>query len=145
MNNVPYAIEMVNITKKFPGIIANDNVTIQLKNGEIARRTGISESGWSRLEVNGKVYYAVSSLLTTNLDYDPTESIEVDGIKTVFTPVNDKVTAKNAVNLRTIPSVESEDSKVVVKIKHGDVVNRIGINEDVGWSQVEYDGQIVCK
>ena len=35
MNNVPYAIEMVNITKKFPGIIANDNVTLQLKAGEI--------------------------------------------------------------------------------------------------------------
>ena len=115
----------------------------KLMNGEIALRTGVSEAGWSRLEVDGKIYYAVSSLLTTNLDYDPTEPIEVDGIKTVFTPVNDKVTAKNAVNLRTIPSVESEDSKVVVKIKHGDVVNRIGINEDVGWSQVEYDGQIL--
>ena len=28
-----YAIEMLNITKKFPGIIANDNITLQLKNG----------------------------------------------------------------------------------------------------------------
>ena len=26
-----YAIEMLNITKKFPGIIANDNITLQLK------------------------------------------------------------------------------------------------------------------
>ena len=26
---------MVNITKRFPGIIANDNVTLQLKKGEI--------------------------------------------------------------------------------------------------------------
>ena len=31
----------------------------------------------------------------------------------------------------------------VIARKHGDVVNRIGINEDVGWSQVEYDGQIL--
>ena len=30
-----YAIEMLNITKKFPGIIANDNITLQLKKGEI--------------------------------------------------------------------------------------------------------------
>ena len=28
-----YAIEMLNITKKFPGIIANDNITLQLKKG----------------------------------------------------------------------------------------------------------------
>ena len=30
-----YAIEMLNITKKFPGIIANDNISLQLKKGEI--------------------------------------------------------------------------------------------------------------
>ena len=29
MSNSEYAIEMVNITKRFPGIIANDNVTLQ--------------------------------------------------------------------------------------------------------------------
>ena len=136
------AKEEVNL-RDMPSQGEEATVLTQLKNGEIALRTGVSEAGWSRLEYNGKTYYAVSSLLTTNLDYDPTEPIEVDGIKTVFTPVNDKVTAKNAVNLRTIPSVESEDSKVVVKIKHGDVVTRIGINEDLGWSQVEYDGQIL--
>lgn len=26
-----YAIEMLGITKRFPGIIANDNITLQLK------------------------------------------------------------------------------------------------------------------
>ena len=30
-----YVIEMLNITKEFPGIKANDNVTLQLKRGEI--------------------------------------------------------------------------------------------------------------
>ncbi len=30
-----YAIEMLGITKRFPGIIANDNITLQLKHGEI--------------------------------------------------------------------------------------------------------------
>ena len=35
LQETPYAIEMVNITKRFPGIIANDNVTLQLKKGEI--------------------------------------------------------------------------------------------------------------
>ena len=31
-----YAIEMLNITKRFPGIIANDNITLQLKKGDRA-------------------------------------------------------------------------------------------------------------
>ena len=30
-----YVIEMLNITKRFPGIVANDNITLQLKKGEI--------------------------------------------------------------------------------------------------------------
>ena len=30
-----YVIEMLNITKEFPGIKANDNITVQVKKGEI--------------------------------------------------------------------------------------------------------------
>ena len=30
-----YVIEMLNITKEFPGIKANDNITLQLRKGEI--------------------------------------------------------------------------------------------------------------
>ena len=30
-----YVVEMLNITKVFPGIVANDNITLQLRRGEI--------------------------------------------------------------------------------------------------------------
>ena len=44
-----YAIEMLNITKKFPGIIANDNITLQLRKGEIHALLGENGAGKSTL------------------------------------------------------------------------------------------------
>ena len=40
-----YIIEMCNITKEFPGIIANDDVTLQLKKGEIHALLGENGAG----------------------------------------------------------------------------------------------------
>ena len=49
MSNEPYAIEMLNITKRFPGIVANDNITLQLKRGEIHDLLGENGAGKSTL------------------------------------------------------------------------------------------------
>ncbi len=44
-----YIIEMKNITKKFPGIIANDNVSLQIKKGEIFALLGENGAGKSTI------------------------------------------------------------------------------------------------
>ncbi len=44
-----YVIEMLNITKEFPGIIANDDITLQLKKGEIHALLGENGAGKSTL------------------------------------------------------------------------------------------------
>ncbi len=44
-----YIVEMLNITKEFPGIIANDDITLRLKKGEIHALLGENGAGKSTL------------------------------------------------------------------------------------------------
>ena len=44
-----YVIEMIHITKEFPGIIANDDITLQLRKGEIHALLGENGAGKSTL------------------------------------------------------------------------------------------------
>ena len=57
-----------------------------------------------------------------------------------FSPVQESVTPKEAVNLRTAPST-ADEANIVVKISNGEVLARTGINNDTGWSQIDYNGQ----
>ena len=69
-------IEMLHITKEFPGIIANDDITLQLRKGEIHALLGENGAGKSTLmkiltgvitkdggtvEMNGKGFSAMVS------------------------------------------------------------------------------------
>ena len=120
----------------------DSHVLYTLKNGQIARRIAISDSGWSKVEFEGNVYFAVSSYLTTDMYYTPghtTSESADEGIQTQFTPVNKHVTAKDKVNLRLLPSVEHNDAKVIAQLKKGDVAICVGESEN-GWSKLIYQG-----
>ena len=76
--DTPYAIEMLNITKRFPGIIANDNITLQLKKGEIHALLGENGAGKSTLM---SVLFGL---------YQPEEGIiKKDGVKVEIKNPND--------------------------------------------------------
>lgn len=121
--------------RNMPSQAKESLVLYTLQNGEVAVRIGISDSGWSKVVYNGQTYYAVSSYLTTDLSHIH--------IETQFETVSEQVTAKELANLRNIPSTTHEDSVVMEQLTHGDVAIRTGINNDVGWSRVVYNGQIL--
>lgn len=117
-----------------------------LMNGEVAQRVAISKNGWSKLIVEGNVYYAVTNYLTTDLSYiaPPQESYlpSENGIETQFVAVNKLVTAKKMVNLRKLPSVEHEGAVILDELDHGEVATCVGVSDN-GWSKLIYKG-ITC-
>ncbi len=151
------AKEVVNL-RSVPSSESKDTVKGQLKNGEIATRTGNGDLGWSRLEIDGATYYVISSYITTDLTYKPKEAIptenngENDSLQPTkpdkptldnpeagmnFTSVNEQVTAKELTNLRLIPSQETNDI-VAEQLKNGDIAIRTGIDKGKGWSRLVY-------
>lgn len=137
------AKDKVNL-RALPSVEREDAVVIaQLVKGDTATCVGVSDNGWSKLTYNGNTCYAVSSYLTILSEQaaGETEALASDEIKTKFETVSDKVTPNVEVNLRRLPSVEDPRAVVVAKVKNGVILERTGINKDVGWSRVVYNGE----
>lgn len=116
----------------------HSNIVALLKNGTVVKRIGVGKNGWSKLEYNGQVVYAISSYLTTDLTQNkPVEADIVAG--NTFTSINDSVTAKEEVNLRALPNTDSE---VVGKLYSGEFLTRTATSNK-GWSRLIYNGQTV--
>ena len=115
-------------------------VLFELYNGDIATRIGVSDNGWSKLEYNGVTCYGITSYMT-KVDAAFVQQAADDDVGMDFEAVVQQVVTTKAVNLRTLPSTERSDSKVVVKLEAGETLTRIGINKELEWSQVIYQGQ----
>ena len=76
-----YVIEMLHITKEFPGIKANDDITLQLRKGEVHALLGENGAGKSTLmsvlfglyqpEVQWDLQYRISQYLLWDSVLEP--------------------------------------------------------------------------
>lgn len=142
VNEKVTAKEITNLRDK-PNLDSDSKVVYSLKYGDTARRTGIGDNGWSRVEYEGKILYGVTSYLTTDFNYQENDKPTIDNPEAgiTFSEVNEKVTAKIITNLRLVPSTDSDDA-VVTSLENGDIAIRTGIGDN-GWSRVEYEGQVL--
>ena len=140
--------DVINLRSE-PSTLNTDNIVAQAKNGDILQRTGINEdTGWTRIDYNGQTLYAVTQYLTTDLSYqtpvqapNPNRVNTIDGRVILFTDLDDNITPKEYVNLRTEPSTTEGDSTVRCQVSNGEVLHRTGYSPDAGWSRVEYNGE----
>lgn len=145
-----------------PSTAKEDSVVVQIKNGETVARTGVNdETGWSRVEYQGQVLYAVSRYLTTDVTpkaENPPETatdnnaapqtsgntvVTKDGRTITFTSCDDTVSPKMEVNLRGEPSQAQGNDTIHVRLMYGETAHRTGYDEDSGWSRVEYNGEVL--
>lgn len=112
------------------------NIVATLKSGEFLTRTGIGSNGWSRLLYNEKTVYAITSYLSNEV-IEIQKPDTVNGI--VFTACSDRVTAKIEVNLRSLPTTDSE---IMGKLESGTFLERTATSDN-GWSRLVYNGHTV--
>lgn len=131
------AKDMTNLRK---AATTNSDIEIVLMNGMFVKRIGIGTNGWSKLDYNGKIVYAITSYLTTDLSVNESEKVEVDIVDGKrFTPVSDEVTAKEYVNLREFPN---KNSDIIATLQSGEFATRTA-ESDSGWSRLLYNGYTV--
>lgn len=134
-----------------PSTADDTNIVTQAANGQVLSRIGVnSNTGWSRIDYEGQILYAVSQYLTTDLSYvtpvevtNPNRVSTLDGRVIVFVDCDDWITPKEYVNLRTEPSTTEGNATVSCQLNYGEKVHRTGYSADSGWSRVEYNGQVL--
>lgn len=142
--------DVVNL-RSVPSILDTDNIETQAKNGEVLLRTGINEdTGWSKVEYEGKTLYAATQYLTLDLEYKPSVDTSnpnrvstMDGRIILFSDCDDWISPKEYVNLRTEPSTSEGQGTVSCQLNYGEKAHRTGISLDSGWSRVEYNDQVL--
>ncbi len=91
--------------------------------------------------VDMNVSYIAYSKLAEAKTPEVAVAVEQDvEVGVVFEEVNDQVTAKDEVNVRSTME-QGDDSNIIGRVYNGEVVSRTGIGIN-GWSRIQYNGEV---
>lgn len=113
-------------------------------NGDISAPNGTTPSGTGNLPLgNQEGNTAAGSDHSESDTPDLNKVTTQDGRVIIFMECDDMVTPKEYVNLRTEPSTSRGEATVGCRLNNGEVAHRTGISEEMGWSRVEYNDQVL--
>ena len=117
-----YAISDVNV-RDYPGTQGSTVIGV-LTGGQSVKRTGTANTGWSRVEFNGKTAYVSSKYLSTSKN--DVAQASSDGTVTVN---------RSGVNMRDVPN-----GTIIATVNQGDKVTPTGKTSGA-WSEVTVNGK----
>lgn len=109
----------------------------QVYKGESIHRTGVLDSGWSRVEYNGQTAYVKSEFLSAEAPAAETPAEQEPAQNASGTPAGGTTTVKDTVNMRE--SMNESASRVALIYK-GEKVTKV-MDYAEGWTKVEYNGK----
>ena len=131
-----YALEDLEVRDNY---MMASNPVGKMKARESAKRTGICNNGWNRIEYNGKEAYAYGSLLTTKQNESGNKgSLSSYSQLVKLKEMKENVYAKSDLTVR---SGYSTAAASIGALKAGSAVTRTGICDN-GWSRILYNGKV---
>lgn len=136
-NDTVYVIAGALNVRTSPNADDSDNIKTSVKYGEALKRTGFSEDGWTRIDVDGVAFYVSSTYVVTEKPILESDFKDVDDV--VY------VTNEEGLTMRSTPYYNANDNyNSVDYCKYGDSIKRTGIatrtdSQGITWSRLEIE------
>lgn len=138
VNDTVYVIAGELNVRTSPNAEDSDNIKSSVKYGAVLTRTGYSEDGWTRIDVDGVALYVRSTYVTTDKPILESEFKDVN--ETVY------VTNENGLSMRSTPYLDSTSNNIITSLPYGTSAKRTGIAtrefDEITWSRLEIELEV---
>lgn len=138
-NDTVYVIAGELNVRTSPNADDSDNIKSSVKYGAVLTRTGYSEDGWTRIDVDGVTFYVSSTYVVTEKPILESDFKDVDDV--VY------VTNEEGLTMRSTPFFDESGVNSLTSFPYGKVLKRTGIatrkdSDGITWSRLEIDIEV---